>query len=450
MPGYTETPCVYHVSFYRTPVFTSFEYPIQPYHPPPVASFHRRIALPTLVGHMDKISIYFLESNMLAFAKSSYTVRWFIFTMDSLVDAANERGDDGSEASMGLSGQNGGSGGITDEEIQALLEEQTTNIVVVGCGGAGCNTATRMVQEGIDGAHIVAANTDVQHLSLTDADTRLLIGKKVTEGKGAGSLPQVGEEAAVESEHDIEDQVQGADMVFVTAGLGGGTGTGSAPVVAQLAKDAGALTIAVVTLPFTAEGKVRLQNADYGLEKLRDAADTVIVVPNDKLTEVVGSMPVEQAFKVADEVLLRSVKGITQLITGSGLVNLDFADVRTVMENGDVALIGLGESDTEKRAEDSVKRALRSPLLDVDISGAKSVLVNVTGGSDMSIEEAEGVVEHLHELVDEDARIIWGTAIDPEMEGTMQTMLVVTGVRSPQIYGKAPEKPAPTDIDYMV
>lgn len=369
--------------------------------------------------------------------------------MDSLIDAANDGEDTEPEPSVNLPSDTGGSGGISQEEMQALLAEQETNIVVVGCGGAGCNTATRMVEEGIKGADIVAANTDVQHLALTKADTHLLIGRQRTGGKGAGSLPQVGEEAAVESEHVIEDQVQGADMVFVTAGLGGGTGTGSAPVVAKLAKDAGALTIAVVTLPFTAEGKVRLQNAEYGLEKLRDAADTVIVVPNDRLTDVVGEMPVQQAFKVADEVLLRSVKGITQLITGSGLVNLDFADVRTVMENGDVALIGLGESDSENRSEDSVKRALRSPLLDVDVSGAKAVLVNVTGGNDMSIEEAEGVVEHLHGLVDEDARIIWGTAVDPEMDGKMQTMLVVTGVRSPQIYGKAPEERTPTDIDFV-
>jgi cell division protein FtsZ len=224
-------------------------------------------------------------------------------------------------------------------------------------------------------------------------------------------------------------------MVFVTAGLGGGTGTGSAPVVAQAAQDEGALTIAIVTTPFTAEGEVRRNNAEAGLERLREVADTVIVVPNDRLVESVGGLPVDRAFRVADEVLMRSVKGITELITKPGLVNLDFADVRTVMESGGVAMIGLGESDTEDKASESVKKALRSPLLDVNIDGASSALVNVTGGNDMTIEEAEGVVDDIYDRIDDDARIIWGTSVDEELEGSMRTMIVVTGVESPQIYG---------------
>ncbi|MFP4633304.1 MAG: cell division protein FtsZ [Halobacteriales archaeon] len=326
--------------------------------------------------------------------------------------------------------------GQSDEDLQAILEDLETSITVVGCGGGGCNTINRMQQEGIEGADLVATNTDVQHLVDIQADDKLLIGREKTSGRGAGSVPQVGEEAALESQDEIESHIEGSDMVFVTTGLGGGTGTGSAPVVAQAAQDEGALTIAIVTTPFTAEGEVRRTNAEAGLDRLREVADTVIVVPNDRLLESVGSLPVNKAFRVADEVLMRSVKGITELITKPGLVNLDFADVRTVMERGGVAMIGLGESDTENKAEESVTKALRSPLLDVNIEGASSALVNVTGGSDMTIEEAEGVVESIYDRIDSDARIIWGTSVDESLEGEMRTMIVVTGVDSPQIYGR--------------
>ncbi|QLG28584.1 cell division protein FtsZ [Halorarum halophilum] len=346
------------------------------------------------------------------------------------------------------------SGKMTDEQLEDVLQDLQTNITVVGCGGAGGNTVNRMAEEGIHGAKLVAANTDVQHLVNIEADTKILMGQDKTKGRGAGSLPQVGEEAAIESQEEIRESISGSDMVFVTAGLGGGTGTGSAPVVAKAAREIGALTIAIVTTPFTAEGEVRRTNAEAGLERLRDVADTVIVVPNDRLLDAVGKLPVRQAFKISDEVLMRSVKGITELITKPGLVNLDFADVRTVMEKGGVAMIGLGESDSDTKAQESVQSALRSPLLDVDISGANSALVNVTGGSDMSIEEAEGVVEEIYDRIDPDARIIWGTSIDEELEGTMRTMIVVTGVESPQIYGrndvaqaKAEEKLE--DIDYV-
>jgi cell division protein FtsZ len=327
----------------------------------------------------------------------------------------------------------------TDEELEEVLEDLQTTITVVGCGGGGCNTINRMFQEGIEGARTVATNTDVQHLVDIDADEKILIGEQKTGGRGAGSVPQVGEEAAIESQDAIKAQIDGSDMVFVTAGLGGGTGTGSAPVVAQAAQDEGALTIAIVTTPFMAEGEVRRNNAEAGLERLREVADTVIVVPNDRLIDSVGGLPVDRAFRVADEVLMRSVKGITELITKPGLVNLDFADVRTVMESGGVAMIGLGESESEKKSEESVTKALRSPLLDVNIEGASSALVNVTGGSDMTIEEAEGVVDDIYDRIDKDARIIWGTSVDEELEGTMRTMIVVTGVESPQIYGQEGE-----------
>jgi cell division protein FtsZ len=372
--------------------------------------------------------------------------------MDSIVDSAIEEAEeveDGSTNGVGEPSSSGptGTGTMTDEELQEVLKDLQTNITVVGCGGAGGNTVNRMAEEGIKGAKLVAANTDVQHLVNVEADTKILIGEQKTQGRGAGSLPQVGEEAALESQEDIHDSIQGSDMVFVTAGLGGGTGTGSAPVVAKAAREAGALTIAIVTTPFTAEGEVRRTNAEAGLERLRDVADTVIVVPNDRLLDAVGKLPVKQAFKVSDEVLMRSVKGITELITKPGLVNLDFADVKTVMERGGVAMIGLGESDSEQKAQDSVKSALRSPLLDVDISGANSALVNVTGGSDMSIEEAEGVVEEIYERIDPEARIIWGTSVDEELNGTMRTMIVVTGVDSPQIYGRTDVQPQAGEVD---
>ncbi|MFC4406961.1 cell division protein FtsZ [Haloarchaeobius iranensis] len=346
-------------------------------------------------------------------------------------------------------------GKMTDDELEDVLEDLQTNITVVGCGGAGGNTINRMHEEGIHGAKLVAANTDVQHLVEIGSDEKILMGEQKTGGRGAGSLPQVGEEAALESQEEIYESIEGSDMVFVTAGLGGGTGTGSAPVVAKAARESGALTIAIVTTPFTAEGEVRRTNAEAGLERLRDVSDTVIVVPNDRLLDSVGKLPVRQAFKVSDEVLMRSVKGITELITKPGLVNLDFADVRTVMERGGVAMIGLGESDSDAKSTDSVKAALRSPLLDVDISGASSALVNVTGGSDMSIEEAEGVVEEIYDRIDPDARIIWGTSIDETLEGSMRTMIVVTGVDSPQIYGQPgdetadPDPSAQQDIDFV-
>ena len=323
-----------------------------------------------------------------------------------------------------------------DDDLVAVLEQLTTVIKVIGCGGGGSNTIERLAETGIEGAELFAMNTDAQHLLHINADRRLLIGRRTTRGLGAGSLPSIGEEAARESIDEIRAAVEGADMVFITCGLGGGTGTGAAPVVAQVAREMGALTISVVTLPFAAEGAIRMANADMGLKRLREVSDTVIVVPNDRLLEVVPELPLQAAFKVADEVLMRSVKGITELITRPGLINLDFADVRTIMSNGGVAMIGLGEAEGEMKSKDSVIKALRSPLLDVDISGATSALVNVVGGSSMTISDAETVVEEVYERINPEARIIWGAQIDPGLDNGIRTMLVVTGVSSPQILGK--------------
>ncbi|MCJ7742110.1 MAG: cell division protein FtsZ [Methanoregula sp.] len=340
-----------------------------------------------------------------------------------------------------------------NEDLDQILAELKTEITVIGCGGGGSNTISRMMEEGIHGAKLIAINTDAQHLIRTQANQRILVGRQRTRGLGAGSIPQIGEEAALENEQEIRAAVSGSDMVFIAVGLGGGTGTGVAPVVAKAAREEGALTIAIVTLPFSAEGAIRMENAEAGLERLRDVADTVIVVPNDRLLEVVPKLPLYAAFKVADEVLMRAVKGITELITLPGLVNLDFADVRTVMERGGVAMIGMGESDSEDKAADSVKKAIRSPLLDVDISGATAALVNVVGGPDMTMEEAEGVVQEVYNRVDPGARIIWGAQIDPAMQNKMRTLLVVTGVRSPQIYGRneklTPKVQKQFEIDFL-
>ena len=327
-----------------------------------------------------------------------------------------------------------------DDDLAAVLEQLTTVIRVVGCGGGGSNTIERLAETGIEGAELFAMNTDAQHLLHISADRRVLIGRRTTRGLGAGSLPSIGEEAARESIDEIRAAVEGADMVFITWGLGGGTGTGAAPVVAEVAREMGALTISVVTLPFAAEGAIRMANADVGLKRLRDVSDTVIVVPNDRLLEVVPDLPLQAAFKVADEVLMRSVKGITELITRPGLINLDFADVRTIMSNGGVAMIGLGEAQGEMKSKDSVIKALRSPLLDVDISGATSALVNVVGGPNMTISDAETVVEEVYERINPEARIIWGAQIDPNLENGIRTMLVVTGVSSPQILGREDPK----------
>jgi len=322
-----------------------------------------------------------------------------------------------------------------DRELEEVLSGLTTTIKVLGCGGAGTNTISRCLVAGITGAELVAINTDAQHLLLTEAPRKVLIGRHLTHGLGAGSLPQIGEEAAKESEQDIRDAIGRSDMVFITCGLGGGTGTGSAPIVARLAKEAGALTIGVVTLPFSVEGLIRMENAETGLKRLRDVCDTVIVIPNDKLLDIVPNLSLNAAFKVADEVLMRSIKGITEMITMPGLVNLDFADLKTVMKRGGVAMIGLGEAEGENKAINAVVEALNSPLLEVDISDATGALVNVTGGEDMTISEAERVVEEIYSRVDPNARIIWGTTINPELKKNLRAMLVITGVKSKQILG---------------
>ena len=327
----------------------------------------------------------------------------------------------------------------TDEELRSLLETKKTMIKVVGCGGAGNNTITRLMEVGIVGAQTVAINTDAQDLLYTDADIKILIGKEVTGGLGAGANPMLGMEAARETKDEIKKSLRGSDMVFLTCGLGGGTGTGSIPVVADIAKKLGSLTVAIVTLPFTMEGKQRMDNAKEGLKNLEETVDTLIVIPNDRLLEIVPDVSIMTAFKIADEILVNAVKGIAELVTKPGLVNLDFADVRAIMGEGGLAMIGVGESDTDSRAFEAVERALNNPLISIEIEGASGALVNVTGGSSVTIREAQQIVEAVSNRLSPEAKIIWGAQVNEDFGERVRALLIVTGVKSPQIFG--PGKP---------
>ena len=322
-----------------------------------------------------------------------------------------------------------------DRELAELLKTQSTKIKVVGIGGGGGNSLGRMKEIGIKGGELIAINTDAQDLLYSNADQKILMGRELTQGLGAGSNPRIGEEAARESESEIKKKLSGSDMIFITCGLGGGTGTGGAPVIASIAKKQGALVIGVVTLPFTIEGKKRIENAMNGLERLEAVVDTLIVIPNDKLLELAPELPLYTAFKIADEILTNAVKGITELATTSGLVNLDFADINAVMADGGVSLIGMGESDSTNRAIESVEKAINNPLLDVDISNASGALVNIIGGSDMSLDECKLIIETIGNKLSPDAKLIWGAQISADMDKSIRVLLIVTGVKSSQILG---------------
>lgn len=317
-----------------------------------------------------------------------------------------------------------------DDELQGIMARNEANIFVIGAGGAGNNTVSRLNEMGIEGATTITVNTDAQDLYYSDASIKILLGKQTCGGLGAGGQPSIGEECAEESEDQIRDELEGADMVFVTCGLGGGTGTGSAPIISKLAKKTGALTVAVATMPFSAEGIRRRENAEEGLAKLKDAADTVIVIPNDKLLEVAPNLPLNKAFMVSDEILGRAVKGITELIIKQGLVSLDFADIRSIMEGSGMAMIGMGESNTGDRALESVHEALSSPLLDIDVSNATGALINISSNSDLTLHESEKIVQVVADKLDPEANIIWGAQIDESLQNTIRTTIVVSGIKS--------------------
>jgi len=322
-----------------------------------------------------------------------------------------------------------------DAELEEILSQQKTRIKVIGAGGGGNNTINRICEVGVKGVQTIAVNTDAQDLLYANSDKKILLGRELTHGLGAGSNPKVGEEAAKESESEIKKVLVGSDMVFITCGLGGGTGTGSVPIIAQVAKKLGILTVGIVTLPFQMEGNRRYENAMIGLEKLEQTINTLIVIPNEKLLELAPNLPLHTAFKVADEILTNAVKGIAELVTKAGLVNLDFADIKTVMSEGGVALIGVGESDTEDRANESVQNALNNPLIDVDVSNATGALINIAGGENLTLDESRKIVETVANKLDENARIIWGAQIYKDLDKTIRTMIIITGVKSEQIFG---------------
>ena len=326
-------------------------------------------------------------------------------------------------------------------------------IKVIGVGGAGGNAVNRMIEDGVQGVSFIAANTDVQALNSNNAEVKIQLGPKLTRGLGAGSHPETGQKAAEESEETIEDALKGADMIFITAGMGGGTGTGAAPVIANIARETGALTVGVVTRPFSFEGPKRSKNAAEGIAKLKEYVDTLVIVANNRLLEIVDKKtPMMEAFKEADNVLKQGVQGISDLITSTDYVNLDFADVKTVMENQGAALMGIGRASGENRTVEATKMAISSPLLEVSIDGAKQVLLNITGGPDLTLFEAQDASEIVSTAAGEDVNIIFGTAINPNLGDEVVVTVIATGIddeaeaaASKQLPGRGHQVSAPRE-----
>ncbi len=312
------------------------------------------------------------------------------------------------------------------------LEEsvtQSARMKVIGVGGGGGNAVNRMIEERLLGVEFISVNTDAQALAASRSDLKVQIGKKLTRGLGAGARPEIGRQAVEENRDEIIAAVQGADLVFVTCGMGGGTGTGAAPIVAQVARDIGALTVGIVTKPFLFEGRKRMRQAEMGIAELRNNVDTMIVVPNERLLAVVGKgIPFQDALKKADEVLLHATQGIAGLITSTGIINVDFADVRTIMQNGGAALMGTGTGRGDNRAMEAAQQAISSPLLDnVSITGATGVLINITGGNDLTLGEASTINQIIHDAAGDDAEIIFGAHNDPAMQGEVRVTVIATG-----------------------
>jgi len=312
-------------------------------------------------------------------------------------------------------------------------------IKVFGIGGAGTNMVNWLYKKGIKGAEIIAGNTDKQHLDMSNSDRKILIGKEITRGLGCGGFPNKGAEAAQESIHEIKEALKGTDMTFVCAGMGGGTGTGAAPVIAQVAKASGSIVIGTVTMPFNIE-RARIDKAEFGLQQLREVSDTVIVIDNNRLVNIAGNLPVQQAFAVANELISTMIRGIVETIAVPSLVNLDYADVKAIMTNGGVAAIGVGASDTTNKVEEAVKGALSNPLLDISYKGATGALIHIEGGTDMTLDEVSKIGELVTENLDPNANVIWGARVSEEMKGKLTVMTIITGVHSPWILGKLNDK----------
>ncbi len=334
--------------------------------------------------------------------------------------------------------QNSETHSINFDELRA----GKANIKVIGVGGMGCNAVTWLFNKGINGATVYAANTDALHLSVTKADEKILIGKELTRGLGCGGMPNRGREAAKEAIVDVKKMVANADMVFVISGMGGGTGTGAAPVIAQLAKETGAVVIGVVTMPFESE-KARIDKAEFGLQELREVTDTCIVLDNNRLVDIAGQLPIEQAFAVANELVSTMCKGIVETITLPSLINLDYADVSTIMRGGGVAVIGIGEADTQDRVNEAVKQALTHPLLDVDYQGASGALIHITCGPDLKLEEFDLIGRTVSENLSPEAQVIIGARINKEFVGKVRVITIMTGVKSPYVLGKYEEQTLP-------
>jgi cell division protein FtsZ len=322
-----------------------------------------------------------------------------------------------------------------DNNNETMMDGSAT-IKVIGVGGAGNNAVDRMIRSGIRGVEFIVVNTDRQVLQESKASTKIQIGEKITRGLGAGANPDIGAQSAEENKSEITEVLRGADMVFVTAGMGGGTGTGAAPIVAQVAKEMGILTIGVVTKPFTFEGKRRLSQAERGIESLKGKVDALVVIPNDKLLQIIDrKTSMVEAFQKADEVLMQGVQGISDLITVTGTVNLDFADVKTIMLNTGMAHMGIGRASGENRAEDAAKEAIQSPLLETSIEGARGVIINITGGDDLGLQEVNTAAELIQRSVDPEANIIFGTVVNPELEDEIQITVIATGFDKTQPTG---------------
>jgi cell division protein FtsZ len=327
--------------------------------------------------------------------------------------------------------QNTNTHSINFDELRA----GKANIKVVGVGGMGCNAVTWLFNKGINGATIYAMNTDALHLSVTKADEKLLIGKELTRGLGCGGKPQRGREAAKEAMVDVKKAVGNADMVFVIAGMGGGTGTGAAPEIAKLARESGSVVIGVVTMPFEAE-RARIDKAEFGLQELREVTDTCIVLDNNRLVDIAGQLPIEQAFAVANELVSTMVKGIVETITLPSLINLDYADVSSIMRGGGVAVIGIGENDSTDRVNEAVKQALTHPLLDVDYTGATGALIHITCGPDLKLEEFDIIGRTVSENLSPEAQVIIGARISKDFVGRVRVITIMTGVKSPYVLGR--------------
>lgn len=331
---------------------------------------------------------------------------------------------------------------IVDNALKSMGEQKDDDLLVgnaqikvLGVGGAGCNMVSWLYKKGVKGAEVLALNTDAQHLKISEADKKILVGRDITRGLGAGGEPGVGESAAKESIQQIKEAVKDSDMVYVTAGMGGGTGTGAAPIVAKAAKDVNAIVIGVVTMPWEIE-KARIDKAEFGLKQLRQVCDTVIVIDNNRIVEVAGNLPFTQALAVANEIVSTMIKSIVEIIAVPSLINMDYADVRNIMTRGGVSVVGIGESDTNNRVDESVKEALSNPLLKVDYNGANGALIHITGGPDMTLDDANKVGKLITDSLDADSNIMWGARIDNELKGRIRVMTIITGVKSPYVLGK--------------